>query len=46
MEDTELEAALDDIMIIFKYIEDKDVFEGFYKRRMADRLVRFTDLAT
>lgn len=42
MEDAELEAALDDIIIIFRYLEDKDVFESFYKRRLADRLVRFT----
>lgn len=40
MEDAELEAALDQIMIIFRFIEDKDVFEGFYKRRLADRLVK------
>lgn len=39
MEDAQLESALDQIMIIFRYIEDKDVFEGFYKRRLADRLV-------
>lgn len=44
MEDAELEAALDDIMIIFRYIEDKDVFEGFYKRRLADRLVRHLEM--
>lgn len=42
LEDAELEAALDQIMIIFRYIEDKDVFEGFYKRRLADRLVRLS----
>lgn len=41
MEDAELEAVLDQVMIIFRFIEDKDVFEGFYKRRLADRLVRF-----
>lgn len=40
MEDAELEGALDEIMIIFRYLDDRDVFEGFYKRRLADRLVR------
>lgn len=40
MNDTDVEAALDDIMTIFRFIEDKDVFEGFYKRRLAERLVR------
>lgn len=39
MDDTDIEATLDDIMIIFRFIEDKDVFEGFYKRRLAERLV-------
>lgn len=42
MEDAVLEAALTEIMIIFRFIEDKDVFEGFYKRRLADRLVLIT----
>lgn len=39
MDDTGIELALDQIMIIFRFIEDKDVFEGFYKRRLAERLV-------
>lgn len=42
MDDTDVEAALDEIMIIFRFIEDKDVFEGFYKRRLAERLVRLS----
>lgn len=40
MDDTDVEAALDQVMIVFRFIEDKDVFEGFYKRRLAERLVR------
>lgn len=39
MDDTDVEVALDEIMIIFRFIGDKDVFEGFYKRRLAERLV-------
>lgn len=38
--DAELEATLDQIILVFRFLEDKDVFEGFYKRRLADRLVR------
>lgn len=41
MDDTDIDTALDEIMIIFRFIEDKDVFEGFYKRRLAERLVRW-----
>lgn len=39
MEEAEVESTLDQIMVVFRFIEDKDVFEGFYKRRLADRLV-------
>lgn len=39
MDDTDIDTALDEIMIVFRFIEDKDVFEGFYKRRLAERLV-------
>lgn len=42
MDDTDVEMALDEIMIIFRFIEDKDVFEGFYKRRLAERLVIYS----
>lgn len=41
MDDSDIERYLDEIMIIFRFIEDKDVFEGFYKRRLAERLVSF-----
>lgn len=39
LEEDEVEPALDQIMSIFQFIQDKDVFEGFYKRRLAERLV-------
>lgn len=40
MEEAELDRKLNQMMIVFRFIEDKDVFEGFYKKLLADRLVR------
>ncbi|CAD6958016.1 unnamed protein product [Tilletia controversa] len=37
-----LEEALNQMMILFKYLEDKDVFQKFYARHLARRLVHFT----
>lgn len=39
VEESELEATLTQIMTVFKYIEDKDVFQKFYSRMLARRLV-------
>ncbi|OLN95668.1 Cullin-1 [Colletotrichum chlorophyti] len=39
IEETELELTLTQIMTVFKYIEDKDVFQKFYSRMLARRLV-------
>ncbi|MCJ1404293.1 hypothetical protein MMC11_007518 [Xylographa trunciseda] len=38
-EESDLENKLVQIMTIFKYIEDKDVFQKFYSRMLAKRLV-------
>ncbi|EKD18714.1 uncharacterized protein L3040_002140 [Drepanopeziza brunnea f. sp. 'multigermtubi'] len=38
-EENDLENSLTQIMTIFKYIEDKDVFQKFYSRMLARRLV-------
>ena len=38
-EEAELEDTLNQCMIVFKYIEDKDVFQKFYTRMLAKRLV-------
>lgn len=38
-EEGDVEAALCQIMTVFKYIEDKDVFQKFYSRMLARRLV-------
>ena len=38
-EEADLENSLSQVMTIFKYIEDKDVFQKFYSRMLAKRLV-------
>ncbi|CZT06180.1 probable SCF complex member Cullin 1 [Rhynchosporium agropyri] len=38
-EESDLETSLTQIMTVFKYIEDKDVFQKFYSRMLARRLV-------
>lgn len=39
IEEAELERTLTQIMTVFKYIEDKDVFQKYYSRMLARRLV-------
>ena len=39
VEESDLEAMLTQIMTVFKYIEDKDVFQKFYSKMLAKRLV-------
>ncbi|GIY55130.1 cullin-1 [Caerostris darwini] len=39
-EESELEDTLNQVMIVFKYIEDKDVFQRFYSKMLAKRLVQ------
>ncbi|KAH9370139.1 hypothetical protein HPB48_015106 [Haemaphysalis longicornis] len=39
-EETELEDVLDQVTIVFKYIDDKDVFQKFYSKMLARRLVQ------
>ncbi|KAL3955491.1 hypothetical protein ACCO45_011054 [Purpureocillium lilacinum] len=39
IEEADLERTLSQIMIVFRYIEDKDVFQKFYSRMLARRLV-------
>lgn len=41
-EESDLEQMLGQIMTVFKYIEDKDVFQKFYSRMLAKRLVQNT----
>ncbi|KAG9238847.1 putative Cullin-1 [Amylocarpus encephaloides] len=41
-EENDLENTLKQIMTVFKYIEDKDVFQKFYSRMLARRLIHTT----
>ncbi|SPO07310.1 related to SCF complex member Cullin 1 [Cephalotrichum gorgonifer] len=45
MEDLELEAALIRVMIIFEYIEDKDIFQRAYSHMLARRLIYANSLS-
>ncbi|EIW80941.1 Cullin-domain-containing protein [Coniophora puteana RWD-64-598 SS2] len=38
-EDEDLEGALNRVMVLFKYIEDKDVFQTFYTTKLSKRLI-------
>ena len=44
-EEAELEDTLNQCMIVFKYIEDKDVFQKFYSKMLAKRLVSLNHLS-
>eukprot|EP00118_Oscarella_pearsei_P019229 m.203404 g.203404 ORF g.203404 m.203404 type:complete len:770 (+) comp39621_c2_seq32:138-2447(+) len=39
-EEAELDDSLNQVMVVFKYIEDKDVFQKFYAKMLAKRLVQ------
>jgi len=41
-EEQEMESLLNDVMVIFKYIEDRDVFQTFYSKMLAKRLIQVT----
>jgi cullin 1 len=41
-EEQETLNILNDIMLVFKYIEDKDVFQTFYSKMLAKRLIHGT----
>ncbi|KDR84230.1 hypothetical protein GALMADRAFT_55074 [Galerina marginata CBS 339.88] len=38
-EENDLEGALNRVMILFKYLEDKDVFQTFYTTKLSKRLI-------
>ncbi|KAG6841967.1 hypothetical protein C0991_004458 [Blastosporella zonata] len=38
-EEGDLDDALDRVMVLFKYIEDKDVFQTFYTTKLSKRLI-------
>ncbi|KAJ6464451.1 ubiquitin-protein ligase [Mycena sanguinolenta] len=37
--DVDLEGALNQVMVLFKYLEDKDVFQTFYTTKLSKRLI-------
>ncbi|KAJ3211024.1 hypothetical protein HDU67_004826 [Dinochytrium kinnereticum] len=41
-DEKEIEEVLNSIMTVFKYVEDKDVFQKFYSKMLAKRLVNST----
>ncbi|KAB8337085.1 hypothetical protein FH972_021389 [Carpinus fangiana] len=41
-EDDDIEALLAQIMTVFKYVDEKDVYQKFYSRMLAKRLVSMT----
>lgn len=39
MTETEIEQVLDKTLVLFRYIQDKDIFERYYKQHLAKRLL-------
>ncbi len=39
MTELEIEAKLDQVMTLFKYLHEKDIFEAFYKKHLSKRLL-------
>ncbi len=39
MKEEEVDALLDKVMMLFRYLKDKDVFEKYYKQHLAKRLL-------
>lgn len=39
MSEDEAEAVLDKVMMLFRYLQEKDVFEKYYKQHLAKRLL-------
>ena len=39
MSETEVDGRLNDVISIFRYLQDKDVFEEYYKQQLAQRLL-------
>lgn len=39
MSEAEIEAVLDKTMVLFRFLQEKDVFERYYKQHLAKRLL-------
>lgn len=37
--DNDIESVLDKVMMLFRYLQEKDVFEKYYKQHLAKRLL-------
>eukprot|EP00357_Protocruzia_adherens_P016205 CAMPEP_0115041442 /NCGR_PEP_ID=MMETSP0216-20121206/45523_1 /TAXON_ID=223996 /ORGANISM="Protocruzia adherens, Strain Boccale" /LENGTH=755 /DNA_ID=CAMNT_0002423067 /DNA_START=45 /DNA_END=2312 /DNA_ORIENTATION=- len=38
--DSDIESKLDEILLVFRFLKDKDIFENFYKQHLARRLLQ------
>jgi len=45
VEESQLDEKLNQIIIIFKYVDDKDVFQKFYSKMLARRLIQGTSIS-
>eukprot|EP01119_Soliformovum_irregulare_P012630 TRINITY_DN3292_c1_g1_i4.p1 TRINITY_DN3292_c1_g1~~TRINITY_DN3292_c1_g1_i4.p1 ORF type:complete len:651 (-),score=202.85 TRINITY_DN3292_c1_g1_i4:48-1769(-) len=45
LEEAELEEAINQTIIVFKYVDDKDVFQKFYAKMLARRLIHNTSVS-
>ena len=39
MSEDEVEGTLDKVMMLFRYLQEKDVFEKYYRQHLAERLL-------
>jgi len=39
MSEDDIESVLDKVMMLFRYLQEKDVFEKYYKQHLAKRLL-------
>jgi hypothetical protein len=45
LDETELEARLRSVILVFKYIDEKDIFQKFYAKLLARRLINETSVS-
>eukprot|EP01136_Pigoraptor_vietnamica_P010160 Opistho-1_new@47459 len=45
MSDADLDAKLLSVLLVFKYVDDKDVFQKFYSKMLAKRLIHGTSMS-
>ena len=46
MTDNDIEGVLDKVMMLFRYLQEKDVFEKYYKQHLAKRLLSGRTVST